>query len=120
MADRKPSYLDDNYYEDDLRNFKKNKLNLLDGLDVEFGALFSINAKSHAIIYKGFIDFSGYMYITRNDGSNIQFDVDQVKSAWIDWANKQLNITGKNNNLQLSFYRMKEDEFEQLIIDLEA
>ena len=112
-------YYDDEYYGDDLKNFKKSKLNLLDGLKISFASLMVVNSKSHAIIYDGVIEFSGYMYVNGGNGSNIQFDINQVKSVWIDWANKQLNLHGKDTILQISFYEMNENEFEQLIVDLE-
>lgn len=119
MTERTPSYYDDEYYGDDLKNFKKSKLNLLDGLKISFASLMVVNSKSHAIIYDGVIEFSGYMYVNGGNGSNIQFDINQVKSVWIDWANKQLNLHGKDTILQISFYEMNENEFEQLIVDLE-
>ena len=123
MANRKPDLYDDNdrYYDDDLRNFKNKKLNLLDGLHVTTAGLLLLGgSKCHSKINEANIEFSGYMYINGRDNNYIQYDINEAKSAWIDWANQKIYIGSKTNVLELHFYRMKEEDFERLIIDLEA
>ena len=119
MADRRPSIYDDNYYGEDLKNFNSKKLKLLDGLPVAHGGILLSNSKCHAIVYDAIIDFSGYMYISNHGGNGIQFNIDEAKSAWIDWGNQMIHVQAKTCVLELHFYEMKKEDFENLIITLE-
>ncbi len=119
MANRRPSIYDDKYYDEDLKNFSSKKLKLLDGLPIAFGGILLLDSKCHAIVYDAKIEFSGYMYVSGRGGDNIQFDIDEAQSAWIDWGNQKIFIQAKSCVLELHFYRMKKEDFDDLIITLE-